>query len=591
MFDVLKQLGKDHVERIDDNVGREIAKAAGVDALVSASIRKFGRLYSIDLKVLDPRKDEYLLTAKEEGEGQESIPQMLDRLSEKTRIGLKEKAEEVRELQQSVATVTTSNLEAYQHYFRGEELINRLKFTEAEEELRKAVALDTSFGLAYYRLAYAITWFDDAGARDPIARALRHIDRIPEREQYLLRAEDVRGRLGMEEAIDVLKEMERHYPDDKEMLYGIGDYSYHLGRFDEALNYFTRVLSIDSHFERALQHLAWTHRDLGRYDQMLETAKKYVSVSGSGGAYAILGSAYALTGRHKEGLETLRQAQQLFPDSWEITIAIVTLSLDKGDVATADLESKGLMSQDNTPFVRRRGIDLQADILVYQGKVKEARSLLRQSMALSLQLGDSTSAGQSISQAAALTLLLHNDVDKAWEELQEATKYHRYSSSSTFKGWLAYFAILRGDMAMAERVMPKDPEWFRQTQLTIGSINQGNCTDGERLRADDKSWRLLPEGFRQYVLYDLVKCHLANGGYDKALSALQEMQSSGRRSESVSTYPRSFYQEGKAHEGKGDAGRAREAYEKFLSIWKDADRDLPDYQDAQARLAKLRKNA
>ena len=64
MFDILKQLGKEEVTRIDENLSREICKQANINALVMASIRKLGQRYSIDLKVLDPQKDEYLFTAK-----------------------------------------------------------------------------------------------------------------------------------------------------------------------------------------------------------------------------------------------------------------------------------------------------------------------------------------------------------------------------------------------------------------------------------------------------------------------------------------------------------------------------------------------
>ncbi len=150
MFDILKQMGKNDVERIDEALGREISQQANVSALVIASIRKFDQLYTIDLKVLDPLRNEYLYTTKEEGEGKKSIPSMIDRLSEKTRIGLKEKVDEIAASSRNVATVTTTNLEAYQHYFKGDQLISNLKFDEAEEEFNKAIVLDTTFALAYY---------------------------------------------------------------------------------------------------------------------------------------------------------------------------------------------------------------------------------------------------------------------------------------------------------------------------------------------------------------------------------------------------------------------------------------------------------
>ena len=103
MFDVLKQLGRGNADRIDEALGREICKQAHVDALVLASIHKFGDLYAIDVKVLDAARNEHLFAAKEEGRGKESIPGMIDRLSERTRAGLREKAEQIAEARRPVA--------------------------------------------------------------------------------------------------------------------------------------------------------------------------------------------------------------------------------------------------------------------------------------------------------------------------------------------------------------------------------------------------------------------------------------------------------------------------------------------------------
>jgi hypothetical protein len=134
MLDVLKQMGEGNSEKIDEHLGREICKRSNVNALILASIRKFDQLYTIDLKVLDPGKNEYLFTTKQQGTGKASVPEMIDKLSEETRSGLKEKASEIQASSRKVTDVTTSNLQAYQHFFKGEENINKLKFKEAEEE-------------------------------------------------------------------------------------------------------------------------------------------------------------------------------------------------------------------------------------------------------------------------------------------------------------------------------------------------------------------------------------------------------------------------------------------------------------------------
>jgi pentatricopeptide repeat protein len=325
MFDVLKQLGREDVDHIDERLGREICRHADLNALVIASIRKFGQLYTIDLKVLDPDKDEYLFTTKEEGQGQESIPSMMDRLSEKTRIGLREKAEEIRLTSRSVAEVTTPSLEAYQHYFEGEQLIHRLKFKEARREFRKAITIDSTFALAHYRLAYAFGWEDESMAKEPLQKALELMDRIPEKERYYVRAEEARLERGFMAGVEVLREMEEIYPDDKEMLYNIGDWLYHDNQFKTAAEYLERVLKMDPTHERALQHLMWNYAQLAAFDEMRDIALQYTSIDAVEGGvatglylqfvgeYALAESTYkAVLDRDPEHPETLMRLAQLY---------------------------------------------------------------------------------------------------------------------------------------------------------------------------------------------------------------------------------------------------------------------------------------
>ena len=56
------------------------------------------------------------------------------------------------------------------------------------------------------------------------------------------------------------------------------------------------------------------------------------------------------------------------------------------------------------------------------------------------------------------------------------------------------------------------------------------------------------------------------------------------RVESGATWARSFYHLGLIAERQGDKARAREQFRKFLEIWKDADKGLPEVADARKRM-------
>ena len=52
---------------------------------------------------------------------------------------------------------------------------------------------------------------------------------------------------------------------------------------------------------------------------------------------------------------------------------------------------------------------------------------------------------------------------------------------------------------------------------------------------------------------------------------------------------RAWLQLGRAQKMMGDEAAARKSYETFLDLWKNADPDIPIYQQAKAEYANLRK--
>jgi len=92
-------------------------------------------------------------------------------------------------------------------------------------------------------------------------------------------------------------------------------------------------------FERALQHLTWTYRDMRRYQKMIEIAKRYVSASGSTEAYNLLNDGDVLTGQFDLAMKTMQSARELFPKRYEFTGSIAKIYRAMGMPAEAEKES------------------------------------------------------------------------------------------------------------------------------------------------------------------------------------------------------------------------------------------------------------
>jgi len=120
-------------------------------------------------------------------------------------------------------------------------LYNNLRFFEAKEEYQKAIALDSTFGLAYYRLGYSILWSSgtpEITITELFLKANEFIDHIPEKERYLVRATIAHLTQGLQERITILEEMEKYYPNDKQMLFDMGEW---IPDHNKAVEYLKKV--------------------------------------------------------------------------------------------------------------------------------------------------------------------------------------------------------------------------------------------------------------------------------------------------------------------------------------------------------------
>ena len=87
MHDLQRQLGKGGggADRIDESMGRELGKRAGLRGLLLGAVRRMGELVVVELRAVDPERDEYLFSIRDQAQGKSEVLALVDRLAARAR--------------------------------------------------------------------------------------------------------------------------------------------------------------------------------------------------------------------------------------------------------------------------------------------------------------------------------------------------------------------------------------------------------------------------------------------------------------------------------------------------------------------------
>lgn len=161
-----------------------------------------------------------------------------------------------------LAVATTSSLPALKEYLQGERLMRvGGQYREAAEAFDRAIAIDTAFGLAYYRKSYVAEWIDAYDVRSTADKAAEYAGRFSRRDQNLVEALRLRRHGETEQAEALYRAHLLEWPDDVDALGQLGEIFFHdnprRGRpMAEAMPLFRRAIAIEPANADARIHLA-----------------------------------------------------------------------------------------------------------------------------------------------------------------------------------------------------------------------------------------------------------------------------------------------------------------------------------------------
>ncbi|MGH7732364.1 MAG: protein kinase domain-containing protein, partial [Gemmatimonadales bacterium] len=272
VHDLFAKHGLESGDPVGLDLARQFARDAGVWTLVLGDFERAGDSLQVTARLLDVATGARVDVAQASVPADSDVRPAFDQLAAR----LLDIAGAPGGLKPGLAGATTSSLDAYRSYLTGIDRLNHWDLESADTALRRAVAIDSTFALAYFKLALTRGWIGgaaDPAGRQAIAYASRYAERLPARQRSLVSAYQSFLDGDLPHAREQYTKLLARDSIDTDAWYALGDAWFHdpdstaAGRakkMTSSLRAFRRALALDPAYALAYEHVAMMYTDASR---------------------------------------------------------------------------------------------------------------------------------------------------------------------------------------------------------------------------------------------------------------------------------------------------------------------------------------
>jgi tetratricopeptide (TPR) repeat protein len=557
-------LGLSKDTKITPQIALQVCRKTNSRAVISASIADVGNHFRVALSAIDCRSGKTLEQEVHEAETRDDIVRTLGLCAYQLRASLGESRDSLRRFNQPLDRATTSSPEALQFLALG--YLKHLggDIPGALANYGRAIEKDPNFGLAYAAEASGNMWLDK--------RALALVD--------MSRAFELRDRLTIPSRFQV-----------ETMYYGDGRHEWDKASrvAQEWVDAFPRDVIARINFSSCLERL-------GRLDERLVQARE---------AARLLPSAPTLT--HLLSAETyarrLDDARETYDDAISRGIDSLRLHLDHAQLAFLQNDKSGMQKEwawaSQDPVRGRFVLYLESKIEGFHGRSREAHRLTQIDLNSSMKAGLLSDAVDFESNDG----LREAEIGNPQQSEALATEAVRKTHDPNVLMLAAFIFARTGNTKQSLKLVEKVNQLL-PNDFTIQTFNLPATRAAIKLDENDPAAAI--EILRSVTPYDLLISDSFDNVYPAYLRGLAYLQLkegnlAAAEFRKVLDHPGiangvvigalSILQLARSQALMGDGNAARKSYEDFLTLWKEADPDLPIYKTAKAEYAVLRKTA
>lgn len=546
-------------------VAREICERTTSAAVLDGSISSLGSQYVVGLRAKNCRTGEILDEEQAQAARKEDVLSALSQIASKFRTRVGESLSTVEKYSTSLQEATTPSLEALKTYSAALKIYYS-SGPAAMPLFKRAIEIDPNFAMAYAYLGHTYAQLGmSSPAGEATSRAYQLRDRTSDAEKFLITASyELRVKGNLEQMEQTCETWAQTYPREIQAPGMLGGIAYQiLGKREKSIESLNKAIELDPDFALTYSDLAESYIFLGRLDDAEKTLQR-------------------ATARKLDSLDT--------PERYAIAFL-------RNDRAAVERILSAKPEQNHRDDMR---YDLQALDRAYFGRLKQAREMTRRAVEISQQASQVGRMAQWETAAALREAFFGNSL----EARRMAATALEHSGDREILYGAALASILAGDAArgqiLADDIEKRFPEDTSSHFSYLPSMRAALALyRGEPSKAMEALQLAIPNElgtprskFHGYfgALYPAYMRGLAYLALHQGAAAAAEFQKIlDQRCLTVSdpVGALSRLQLGRALVISGDRAKAKAAYQDFMTLWKDADPDIPVLVQAKAEFGKL----
>jgi eukaryotic-like serine/threonine-protein kinase len=575
----LRQMTRPVGTKLTPEITRELCQRAGSKAYIAGSIGSMGSQYVLGLEAVNCQNGETLAEEQATAASKEKVLNTLGQTASKLRGELGESLASVHKFDVPLAQATTSSLEALKAYSLGVKAQAEKGPAAVLPYDQRAIELDPNFALGY------------AG----VGIEYNNLGELGRASEYFTRAFQLR----------------EHASEGEKLTIASNYYRVVTGELDKAAQAYQEQIESYPRDEAAYGNLGIVFASQGQYEKAAEITRQELRISpGSVPAYSNLANDLLALQQLDETRQAVHEALAKKRDNFATHAALYALAFLGADSAAAAEEQHWFAGN---PEYENFGLGLASDTEAYGGHLAKARELTWQAVDSAIR-ADSKESGAIWHAIAAQREAAYGNAAEARQLAAAALKLAPTSPGAESEAALAF--AMAGDSARAESLaqglakrFPLDTQmqalWLPAIQGQLALARKNPAAALNALQAS-YSIELGQIAFVAnlsclYPVYVRGEAYLAAGQGSAAATEFQKiLDHSGivwncwtgalahlgvARANALQS--RTFQGQGQGADANAARVRALAAYKDFLTLWKDADPDIPILREAKAEYAKL----